>query len=98
MKRPHLHLILALAALAPLVSGAANHTPADFVRLKPVPFTEVKIADDFWAPRCETNRLYTIPINFENLEKSGNLQNLRLAAQGATDGYTRAGFHGLGRL
>jgi len=52
-----------------------------------VPFTDVQIADRFWRPRQETNRLVSIPINFANLEQAGNLANLRLAAQGARTGY-----------
>ncbi|MCX8108388.1 MAG: glycoside hydrolase family 127 protein [Verrucomicrobiae bacterium] len=57
------------------------------VGLRPVPFTQVRISDRFWAPRRETNRLVSIPVNFANLEKYGNLENLRLAARKATSGY-----------
>ena len=57
------------------------------LKLRAVPFTDVKITDRFWSPRQETNRLVSIPINFENLEKAGNLQNFRLAAHRATNGY-----------
>ena len=60
---------------------------APLAKLRAVPFTDVKIADSFWLPRQETNRLVSIPINFENLEKAGNLQDLRLAAQKATKGF-----------
>lgn len=60
---------------------------APLAKLRAVPFTDVKIADAFWLPRQETNRLVTIPINFENLEKAGNLPDLRLAAQKATKGF-----------
>ncbi len=60
---------------------------APLLKLRAVPFTDVKITDRFWAPRQETNRIASIPINFENLEKAGNLQNFRLAAQRATNGY-----------
>jgi uncharacterized protein len=57
------------------------------LKLRAVPFTDVKITDAFWAPRQETNRVASIPINFENLEKAGNLSDLRLAAKGAREGY-----------
>lgn len=30
--------------------------------VKPVPFTRVRVQDDFWRPRLETNRAVTIPI------------------------------------
>ena len=32
--------------------------------IKPVNFWEVKVTDEFWAPRMETNRLVTIPYLF----------------------------------
>jgi DUF1680 family protein len=58
------------------------------VKLRAVPFTEVQINDSFWSPRRETNRLVSIPVNFENLEKSKNIENLRLAGKRATEGFT----------
>ena len=68
------------------VSGlAAPEVPLP--RLRAVPFTDVQIRDAFWAPRRETNRLASIPVNLENLEKSGNLENLRLAGKRSTSGY-----------
>ncbi len=74
-----------LAALPVLPTLAA---PPPLVRLEAVPFHQVEIRDAFWAPRRETNRLVSIPVNLENLEKAGNLENLRLAARRATNGYT----------
>src|SRR5436189_5434113 len=59
-----------------------------FVKLKQVPFTEVTIEDSFWAPRRETNRVASIPVNLANLEKAKNLENLRLAGRHETKGYT----------
>jgi uncharacterized protein len=61
--------------------------PASLPALRAVPFTDVEIRDDFWTPRRESNRLASIPVNLENLEKSGNLKNLRLAGQRATNGF-----------
>ena len=74
--------------MAPVPCRVATAADASLARLRAVPFTDVQITDSFWAPRRETNRVASIPVNFENLEKSGNLQNLRLAAQRATNGYT----------
>lgn len=64
--------------------GGPSGLPA---RLQAVPFHEVRITDAFWAPRRATNRVASIPVNLENLEKAGNLENLRLAARRATEGY-----------
>ena len=33
--------------------------------VRPVPFTDVKISGEFWAPRMETNRKITIPYDFK---------------------------------
>src|ERR1035437_698122 len=56
-------------------------------KLRPVPFTEVKIQDSFWAPRRETNRLASIPFSLQKLEEAGNLEDMRLAGRGATNGF-----------
>lgn len=75
----------AVLTVTPFLLAAA---PAPLLKLDAVPFTQVQIADAFWAPRRETNRLASIPVNLANLEKAQNLQNLRLAARRATNGYT----------
>ncbi len=67
---------LALAADAPLA------------RLRQIPFTDVQIRDAFWSPRQETNRTASLPLNFEMLEKSGNIRNLEVAAARARSGFT----------
>lgn len=69
------------------LGSTASAAGAPIVGLRPVPFTQVQIADSFWTPRRETNRLVSIPVNFANLEKFGNLENLRLAARKATSGF-----------
>ena len=61
---------------------------ADLAKLESISFNEVQIRDGFWAPRQEKNRTATIPVNFENLEKSGNIRNFELAGKRATEGYT----------
>lgn len=87
MKKTNLLAILALSAIAlglPACSGPEADYPA-----KPVPFTDVKLADTFWAPRLETNRTVTIPHNFKQSEETGRVQNFELAEAalgGATDG------------
>ena len=71
----------ACVALLAVVGLYTHASETPLLKLRAVPFTDVKITDSFWAPRQETNRVVSIPINFENLEKAGNLQNFRLAAQ-----------------
>jgi DUF1680 family protein len=81
--------VLCVRLLVGLAPGAVAASAADapLLKLRAVPFTEVRVADRFWRPRQDTNRLVSIPINFENLEKAGNLENFRLAARRATNGY-----------
>jgi DUF1680 family protein len=57
------------------------------LKLRPVPFTDVTIQDSFWAPRRETNRVASIPFSLQKLEEAGNLEDMRLAARGATNGF-----------
>jgi DUF1680 family protein len=45
---------------------------------RPVPFTQVTIADDFWAPRLETNRSATLPIEYEQCRSTGRLEAFKL--------------------
>lgn len=47
--------------------------------IQPVPFTSVKVTDDFWAPRIKRNHEVTIPIAFEQSEKTGRIKNFRIA-------------------
>ncbi len=55
--------------------------------MKAVPYTQVDIDDGFWHPRQETNRTATVPHLFEELERAGNIPNLRLASEGKREGY-----------
>jgi len=48
--------------------------------LSPVPFTDVRIEDEFWAPKLETVREKTLPHNLEFCERTGRLSNFAKAA------------------
>ncbi len=67
----------------PLVAAADSA----LLKLRPVPFKDVKIQDSFWAPRREINRVTSIPFSLQKLEEAGNLEDLRLAGRGATNGF-----------
>ncbi|MCU0377474.1 MAG: glycoside hydrolase family 127 protein [Bacteroidales bacterium] len=45
----------------------------------PVPFTSVKMTDNFWAPRILTNHKVTIPIAFGYCESTGRIKNFEIA-------------------
>jgi uncharacterized protein len=57
-------------------------------RLRPLRFSQVAILDGFWAERQRVNRQHTIPHGFDQLQRSGTLDNLRLVA--SADGCYRA--------
>jgi len=79
---------LCVTMLAAVVAAPARAAGEAVPRnVQAVPFTDVTITDSFWAPRREANRTASIPVNLENLEKAGNLENLRLAARKATTGF-----------
>ena len=76
MKKP-LYL-LAAALLIPIAGGCNKKTDADYP-IRPVPFTSVKLTDDFWAPRIKKNADVTIPIAFSYCESSGRVKNFEIA-------------------
>lgn len=47
--------------------------------ITPVPFTSVKLTDDFWAPRIMKNARVTIPIAFHHCETTGRIKNFEIA-------------------
>ncbi len=64
-----------------------RHSP--FGRLRPLSLDEVTIDDTFWAPRRRVNHAVTLPEQYEQLERTGRLHNLRRAAgqeQGVFEG------------
>ncbi len=48
--------------------------------IQPVPFTSVRVSDNFWAPRIKNNAGITIPIAFEYCESTGRVKNFDIAA------------------
>src|SRR6202012_5159279 len=49
--------------------------------IQPVPFTNVKLTDQFWTSRIETNRTATIPASFARCESTGRVKNFVMAAE-----------------
>jgi DUF1680 family protein len=46
--------------------------------VQPVPFTDVRITDEFWSRRLETNRKVSIPFAFRQCEKTGRIDNFAI--------------------
>ncbi|HPT21299.1 MAG TPA: glycoside hydrolase family 127 protein, partial [Bacteroidales bacterium] len=72
-------IIVASAAL--LITGCTSkQLSGENYPIEPVPFTSVKLADDFWAPRIKKNAEITIPIAFRYCESTGRIKNFEIAA------------------
>jgi len=46
-------------------------------KIVPVPLRDVSLAGGFWGPRLETNRLVTLPVEYEQCEKTGRIAGLQ---------------------
>ncbi len=68
-----------LACLCCLLLHTGSPGSAKDYPIRPVPFTQVRVTDAFWAPRIETNRTVTIPAIFELCESTGRLDNFAIA-------------------
>lgn len=63
-----------------LVACKNEPEKADY-KITGVPFNEVKISDQFWLPKIETNRTVTIPASFAKCEETGRVANFEKAAK-----------------
>src|SRR5689334_9829626 len=48
--------------------------------IQPVPFTQVHVMDNFWAPKINVNAGITIPYTLEQCRKTGRIDNFLRAA------------------
>ena len=69
-------LIIAGSFISPAKSQTANDYP-----ICPVPFTSVKVADAFWAPRIKLNHDVTIPIALKQCYITGRVDNFKVAGK-----------------
>src|SRR3954471_5851284 len=61
------------------VAGSLFAQKTDYP-IQGVPFTKVRLADNFWLPRIKTNQLITIPASFARCESTGRVKNFEMAA------------------
>jgi hypothetical protein len=77
-----MNLPLILTPFLLLVSAAAVADEGPKHRLlSAVPFTDVKLDDEFWTPRIETNRTASLPHNIEWCKKTGRIDNFVKSAK-----------------
>lgn len=69
---------LLMAAHVAVVNAMAAHAAADPLR-QSIPFQRVKVSDDFWLSRMETNRKVTVPHNIKLCENTGRITNFARA-------------------
>jgi len=72
--------LIMVIVLLTLLAGGTQTIKGQEGKLMAVPFTDVKIADEFWKPRLETNRNVTIPYAFKKCEETGRIDNFTKAA------------------
>ncbi len=81
-------IIISLAGCKNSTSESNSYYP-----VSPVNFTEVKVNDNFWAPRIEINRTVTIPFAMQKNEETGRVDNFRKAAGMMEGEYTGRRFN-----
>jgi uncharacterized protein len=82
MKRRILHISIAEATIIMLfflIVGCQKAPVKDESDIVSVPFTDVKMNDQFWLPRIETNHEVTIPIAIEQSTITGRIKNFEIA-------------------
>lgn len=70
-------LWLSLIMLGVVISASSQQK--DYP-IQVVPFTQVKLTDNFWLPRIKINHTVTIPASFERCENTGRVKNFEMAA------------------
>ncbi|MCP4854777.1 MAG: glycoside hydrolase family 127 protein [Fuerstiella sp.] len=78
-----------LALSHPAVDAEDEVVSRDYP-IRPVPFTAVKVADEFWSPRLQTNRDVTVWYDFQKCEETGRIDNFSVAG-----GLKEGGFEGI---
>ena len=73
-----LHTLLACLLLTP--AAAAADANSDYP-VQPVPLNSVHVDDAFWSPRLETNRVTTVPYDFQKCQETGRLDNFAKAGK-----------------
>lgn len=71
--------ILILAVIIISCGIVTAQTAKKDYQFKPVPFTQVKFTDNFWAPKLKVNKDVTIPIGLKKNEETGRVDNFKVA-------------------
>jgi DUF1680 family protein len=77
--------LIIVAVITAFCRAVANEENKADYPISAVSFTKVKLADDFWSKRIETNRTVTIPFGFNKCREEGRIRNFAKAG-GLIDG------------
>jgi DUF1680 family protein len=75
-----IRLITPFFVFVGLIACKSQPEKVDY-KIAGVPFNEVKISDQFWLPKIETNRTVTIPASFAKCEETGRVESFVKAAK-----------------
>ncbi len=73
------NLLLLLLTTALIGSCSSSDNKTKDYPVMPVAFTNVKFTDNFWLPRLDTNRIITIPYDFNKCEETHRIDNFAIA-------------------
>jgi DUF1680 family protein len=77
--RTMLTVLTIVVVICLLAHASAAGTAIERHTLMAVPFTDVRLTDEFWAPRIETNRRTTVRYCFDKCDETGRLSNFAKA-------------------
>src|SRR5262245_7830768 len=75
MKKALLYAVVAITSTHNLLAQNKDYA------YRAVPFTSVKLTDNFWLPRLKINHTVTIPASFERCDTTGRIKNFVMAAE-----------------
>jgi len=73
--------LASIGAIMCAFPASADDLEPRHAKLRPVPFTAVKIEDEFWAPRLKVVAEKTLAANFRQCEQTGRIRNWEKAAR-----------------
>lgn len=71
--------MLATTLLTAMTISTLGAAPVKDYAIAPVPFTAVRVQDEFWRPRLETNRKVTVRYCFKQCEDTHRIDNFAIA-------------------
>lgn len=84
-------ILAAVATFANVASAQKQQSLHSGYPIDPIPFTSVRVTDNFWGQRLKASREVTIPLAFGKCEETGRYENFVKAAH-PSDTYKVEGF------